>query len=325
MKTRMGEIKEDYDECNVLKKQLVNEQNDLESLKAEISHDMVSLSGKQIGPEYWKATIDNLQQQLKKLNDQIQDRKNVLARLAVDPSDYVREKPDVEYSRKSFDELIGQFELKKRALDSEEKKLNSLKQEICVQTGDKITEDLEMLMQNAWSRREKVLNQYKSMTASIIGENLVHHVLEELRQDEDKIILDGLQSDYIIRPLKQVTGRYNSLRLEKDQLKVSDDYKDYPISDLSTGAQEQVLLALRIGFASKLLGKENLFLILDDAFQYSDWERREWLMDMMVDLAQSGWQIIYFTMDDHIKELFESRGERFGDQFKMCTLKESGQ
>ena len=67
------------------------------------------------------------------------------------------------------------------------------------------------------------------------------------------------------------------------------------------------MLALRIGIASHVLSERKMFLILDDAFQHSDWERRAWLVDEMVDLANIGWQIIYFSMDDHIKRLFEER------------------
>ena len=64
------------------------------------------------------------------------------------------------------------------------------------------------------------------------------------------------------------------------------------------------------------------FLILDDAFQYSDWQRRENLMDQVVDLARSGWQILYLTMDDHIRDLFIKRGRVFKEQFQMAELKD---
>jgi len=64
-----------------------------------------------------------------------------------------------------------------------------------------------------------------------------------------------------------------------------------------------------------------MFLILDDAFQHSDWQRREWLVDEMAELANLGWQIIYFSMDDHIKGLFEKRIKpKFGDRFALFEL-----
>ena len=100
-----------------------------------------------------------------------------------------------------------------------------------------------------------------------------------------------------------------------------DNYGRYRVSDLSTGAREQVLLGLRIGFASRLLDGTPLFLILDDAFQHSDWVRRERLVEKLFTLAKDGWQINYFTMDDHIRMLFESSAKKAGiDQYQTITL-----
>ncbi|HCQ15235.1 MAG TPA: tetraacyldisaccharide 4'-kinase, partial [Cryomorphaceae bacterium] len=37
-------------------------------------------------------------------------------------------------------------------------------------------------------------------------------------------------------------------------------------------------------------------VILDDAFQHSDWERRPRMIEYMVKLVKEGWQVFYFTM-----------------------------
>ena len=64
-----------------------------------------------------------------------------------------------------------------------------------------------------------------------------------------------------------------------------------------------------------------LFFILDDAFQYSDWDRRKFLIAGMEDLVKNGWQVIYFTMDENIRELFSSAGKRLGsDKYKEIVL-----
>lgn len=81
------------------------------------------------------------------------------------------------------------------------------------------------------------------------------------------------------------------------------------------------MLALRIGFASKIMGDERAFIIPDDAFQHADWERRGRLVDQVLDLATEGWQILYFTMDDHIRGLFDAVGRRhFGDGYRSVDL-----
>jgi len=78
---------------------------------------------------------------------------------------------------------------------------------------------------------------------------------------------------------------------------------------------------LRIGFSSKILKQDTLFLVLDDAFQHSDWERRKILIDKLANIAKTGWQIIYLTMDDHIKELFDEAGKEFkSGQYKCFDL-----
>ena len=71
-----------------------------------------------------------------------------------------------------------------------------------------------------------------------------------------------------------------------------------------------------------ILRKNHLFLILDDAFQYSDWNRRKLLVKKMAELAKNNWQIIYFTMDNHIQELFDKSGEKFGIAYKKFELKD---
>ncbi len=109
--------------------------------------------------------------------------------------------------------------------------------------------------------------------------------------------------------------------MEDEYLKVSDDIQDFYLKDLSTGVQEQIMLALRIGFSSQLLKKESMFLILDDAFQHSDWPKREILINKLADVAKNGWQIIYFTMDDHIKDLFDKIGSsKLHNDYKKILL-----
>jgi uncharacterized protein YhaN len=108
-----------------------------------------------------------------------------------------------------------------------------------------------------------------------------------------------------------------------DHLEVSDKFQSFKLDELSTGAQEQVLLGLRMGMASRLFAGQPLFLILDDAFQHSDWQRRPAMVDEVLHLAQSGWQVFYLTMDDHLRDLFlEKTPPLLGDDFLSFSLKE---
>ena len=121
--------------------------------------------------------------------------------------------------------------------------------------------------------------------------------------------------------LKAITGRYESIDLEDKDLVLSDvDGNSFPLQMLSTGAKEQVFMALRLGFAAIGLKGEPAFLILDDAFQHSDWVRRGHLVDQILRVIRSGWQVFYFTMDNHIRDLFKAAGNEIEADFKYTEL-----
>jgi len=64
-----------------------------------------------------------------------------------------------------------------------------------------------------------------------------------------------------------------------------------------------------MGLASRVTEGDPLFLILDDAFQHSDWDRRETPVNQVITLVKNNWQVIYLTMDDHIRDLFLKSGK----------------
>ena len=84
----------------------------------------------------------------------------------------------------------------------------------------------------------------------------------------------------------------------------------FPQTQLSKGAGEQALLALRIGFARRKLGDRAAFLILDDAFQHADWQRRPEMIRNILQLVKDhNWQVFYFTMDDNIQDTFQREAD----------------
>ena len=76
---------------------------------------------------------------------------------------------------------------------------------------------------------------------------------------------------------------------------------------------------MRFGFASIAPGG-SAFLLFDDAFQHSDWKRRQRMIEYMVELTRQGWQVFYFTMDNHIRDQFCEAGQELGSSFKYEAL-----
>jgi hypothetical protein len=323
----MEAIKESLQEKYFKRQHLIasvnEERTTLQTARVKIQEkfDRLGWEAEEEGP--WDGRVLEIEGRLKEIEAQIQEKREDLARLDVDPSDYNEEDPGVGYQRNVLAELEKKERELSTELSDEQRKLDDLKQKICMITDDEISIDWETLIERLIQKREERSSEYKMLTAEILGKILIHQELQVLREQEDEKIHDTLGSKFVSIPLQQITKRYEKVTLEDDQLLVSDPYQTFPLSDLSTGAQEQVLLALRLGCAARILGKESLFLLLDDAFQYADWDRRGWLLDVMVELARVGWQILYLTMDDHLRDLFRDMGEKaFKKEFTYYTLED---
>jgi uncharacterized protein YhaN len=210
--------------------------------------------------------------------------------------------------------------IQEKVVELQHKNLN-LKQRICDITASPISDNFSELLLALQDHRTELERTGKLLTADILAGIAVTQAMQELRTGEDISLRAALQSELIRNSLKAVTGRYNQIDLNADNLEVSDNFQTFRLDELSTGAQEQVLLGLRIGLASRLFAGQPLFLILDDAFQHSDWQRRPAMVDEVLRLAQTGWQIFYLTMDDHLRDLFQERtSKEFGADFLSTSL-----
>jgi uncharacterized protein YhaN len=320
LEERLQKNEADYNEARILKKQLAEDKRELETSKQEIQAGFSDLDAGSIGQNSWKSSLQEMEEKMKELSRQIEEKRVQLARLGVEPSAAARVDEGPEFNERIHQDLqirLGEID---RELEENTRKLDSLKHLICQQTDDEITTAWPQLIQNLKNKRAQTLSMLQDLQALILGIALMQ-VIESVRRTEDAKIEEGLQSPEIVDSLHAVTHRYNRLRMEGNAILISDPHQEFAIADLSTGAQEQTLLALRIGFASRLMRQDRLFLILDDAFQYSDWERRRYMIDTVVGLAEAGWQILYFTMDDHIRDLFDEKGRAFGKEYVKFELK----
>lgn len=323
LREKLNILKEHHGTSKILQKQLASEKNTNEGQKIKLNDLITELAGDTIPPQNWEKTLQNLSEKRRQIDRKIKTKNDERNLYGVKSSDYVNNKPEIEYNQDRLETINNEIEKLANELNQENQKLEDLKRSIYRVTDEDVAHNWESLIQNLKEKRKQITNEYKQITAEIVGKVIVYRVLEKFQKDEDTKITQGLKSSEVLGPLKKITKRYNSLELNGEELIVSDSFNDFIFSDLSTGAQEQVLLSLRIGFSKNFFKGEPLFLILDDAFQYSDWNRRSFLVDQIGLLAKEGWQIIYLTMDDHLKSLFEKKGEEFGEEFSSIELKDN--
>lgn len=288
-------------------------------LERDIRTKFRSLCGEDVPPEEWDGRLEGMRDERKELQDAIVSRGSVLASLNVQPDYYLSEPPEVSWDQKAYLDLRDELESVSQSLQEEKRNLDQLKDRIASATNGS-SRDIRDLITALEDKRREVAGAHRAVTARILAENTVYRAVRHYRSRENARLEDALGSPEVINPLCEITGRYNGIRMTENgelDLNVSGS-GTYPLSRLSTGAAEQVYVALRTGFAQLSLGKP-AFLILDDAFQHSDWERRKKLVDHVTELARSGWQIFYFTMDDHLRKLFEARGRELGPNLYSYT------
>lgn len=129
----------------------------------------------------------------------------------------------------------------------------------------------------------------------------------------------GSVEDALLEPLarasqifRYITGRYDSIsytRRDGDLLfQVTGSGRTYGEEVLSDGTKAQFLLALRLALLERFLGGEKGFLVLDDPLLNSSETRKRRAIEVLLDYARNGWQVIYLTVDAAVPDIFKGYG-----------------
>lgn len=321
MRVKQEELHEDAVRYKTLQEEVDDIGREQHELKTQIRAAFRSLGSAGLPEREWEQAAQGLAETRAAFLAEEQELKLELASLGVQSDDFLTEDVGEAFDPERLRTLNDEYATLQDEIRAEQAVFSEYVVRIRQITGQDAEASWTELLHGLQVAREAKAAEYRSMTASILGQNLTARVVASMLAEEDDQIRQRLVSPLVQEPLYAITGRYKRVDLHEDQLNVSDAYETFPLAALSTGAQEQVLLALRMGFAAQLLGEERLFLVLDDAFQYADWERRERLVEKVIALVKDGWQVLYFTMDDHLRDLFDKKGRRaFKESFQSYEL-----
>lgn len=193
--------------------------------------------------------------------------------------------------------------------DALQERINSLRRDIQLfrdveQTKFEIANDRAAFVE--YDKLDKKLRNYKLEKEAALT---VRKILRSMSSELDEFIEDILSGeDSLSGYFKFVTERYGQVTVKNRDFVVTDlSGKSYDVEELSSGARDQLLLCFRIAALHKVY-PDGAFLVLDDAFIFADWQRRQRLAQLVKKFVEQGNQVIYLTSDDHTRDLFAEFG-----------------
>ncbi|HOG65223.1 MAG TPA: AAA family ATPase [Spirochaetota bacterium] len=284
------------------------EQDGVEQRLAEVTAELKQ-AFPDVASQNWGESLDALRARLAKHEETCRKYELDLARLGVDELDWLEEGNGIPYSGAQVHKLETGLDAIRDELKKEEEVLRTVQLHAVRLLQQQLPtnhEQAALLLEEA--RREAERDVRKTF-AKLAAGHLVEQVLQRFLDEEDRRVESWMNDAGVGKLVHAVTGRYNRLAFEENELVVANKTERFALSSLSSGATEQVLLGVRMGIAQAVTGEETLFLLLDDAFQLSDWKRRGMLVTALGRMLDQGWQVVYFTMDDDIRQRMAALGK----------------
>lgn len=111
---------------------------------------------------------------------------------------------------------------------------------------------------------------------------------------------------------RMTRGRFSNIwtPLDRRELRIEDDRQaNYTVEQLSCGTREQLFLAVRLALVEDLARQGiALPMVLDDVFVNFDEQRAEAAADVLLEFANQGHQVLFFTCHKHLADIFAARG-----------------
>jgi uncharacterized protein YhaN len=132
-------------------------------------------------------------------------------------------------------------------------------------------------------------------------------LFEEIENEEKNKVTDlfGDKSS-VSKYFAEITGGiYKGVHLNADARQIQVERNNGERMDaekLSAGVYDQLYLSIRLALGEKLLKGNKAFFIMDDPFVKADGKRLQNQMNILRRISQSGWQVIYFTAKDEVRD-----------------------
>lgn len=190
----------------------------------------------------------------------------------------------------------------KKDVEKRYEELGSLKQQ--ARELESSTRQTELLHQN-----EQLASRIRETAAKWFGTKLAGKAVDQIRdrfEQSNQPPTLAVASEYLER-LTEGHFRRVWTPLTEQRLFVTDDQnRNFTVEQLSRGTREQLFLAIRFALVQMFSQQgHQIPLVLDDVFVNFDQARTEAAAGTLVDMANGGQQILFFTCHQHLAEIFE--------------------
>ncbi len=252
-----------------------------------------------------------------KINALSRERTTVLEKLNKLKVEFARLNVSQEDLDSVSDDLFAEFsfeeesDIEKRISDLEERlqaskeELRNKLNEACRLTGVEYSNRIKNIFLSIQELKEETEKEMQALLKDLISKIMWNKVKNARIKKASEIAQQILNSDVFQRNLSAFTGnKYEGWKFSiSNGLKLYLDAEERDFHLLSSGAQQQILLALRVSILEHQLGKS--FIVLDDILQFTDYQRRPYAIETLLNAVKNGWQVIYLSMDNHILSLFK--------------------
>ena len=198
-------------------------------------------------------------------------------------------------------------------LDNVEKEYNQAQQaaftkqaqlsDLQAQQQQRTSSDQFLALQQELANEQTMLNdQFGEYLAERLTVDWINRALQAASQNRFPK-MQKIATQYFTR-LTQ--NNYIDIQFVKDDLSLVQKYgHKFGVSELSTGTQEQLYVALRLALSQVIADIVSVPLLIDDGFVNFDDDRRAIMLDILQEIAQQQ-QIFYFTTafsEPHVKQM----------------------
>ncbi len=138
---------------------------------------------------------------------------------------------------------------------------------------------------------------------------IVIDIFSEIKEEEEEKVSEIFSDSRVGEIFAGITGgRYNQVSYDRESGEIiawEEGGKIIPARNLSGGAFDQLYLAIRVAMGEKILGEKTGFFILDDPFIKADQDRLKRLLGTIKELTTRGWQVLYFTCKNEVREILK--------------------